>query len=245
MTESRVLVVEDDEAASYFVTEALEGLDLQVRVCRSVEAAQEALAAQPVQLVITDLGFEGASGFALIHHLRGLPVPPVVIVFSGGLHAAVREQLASLGVFRTLAKPASRQELAHTVRQALNLSDWPEAPNQETRLDPTGLKPFELAAIETFFDGDRTFYETFRASCVEQFAVDLAAGDQACAAGDAAALRRVAHSLKSVLQTLGYADHSVCARSVEEAAQHRALPDAATGWQDLRQRIVQSFGLSV
>ena len=64
-------------------------------------------------------------------------------------------------------------------------------------------------------------------------------------AADPVTLRRVAHSLKSVLQTLGYADHSVCAKALEQTAQQRPWSEALAGWQDLRQRLVQSFGLAV
>lgn len=245
MAISQVLVVEDDPAVVRFIAQSLQGFDLQVRVCGSVEEALAALAAGPVQLVLTDLSFQtGASGLDLIRHIQpGLPASPRVIVFSGGLHHAVRDQLTDLGVYRCLAKPASVSELAQTVGQALDLVDWPNAPEEESSMERSGLQAFELAAIETFFDGDRGFYETFRTSCVEQFPVDLAAGDAACAATDPVALRRVAHSLKSVLQTLGYADHSVCARALEQTAQHQPWAEALAGWQDLRQRMVQSFGL--
>jgi hypothetical protein len=65
------------------------------------------------------------------------------------------------------------------------------------------LQPFQLEAIEEFFDGDRSFYTVFLNSCIDQFAQDLAEADAACAQDDAATLRRVAHSLKSVLRTLG------------------------------------------
>lgn len=109
--------------------------------------------------------------------------------------------------------------------------------------EASGLLPNELAAIDTYFDGDRPFYETFRQSCLQQFLVDLATGNAACQTRDAALLRRTAHSLKSVLQTLGHADHSVCARSVEEAAQNEDWSSAEPGWQDLCQRMVQTFSL--
>ena len=105
------------------------------------------------------------------------------------------------------------------------------------------LQPHVLTAIDTYFDGDRDFYQVFLASSVEQFSADLKAGDDACAAGDAATLRRTAHSLKSVLLTLGYADHSVCAKGVELAAQQAPWEQAVAGWGDLRQRMVQTFDL--
>lgn len=106
------------------------------------------------------------------------------------------------------------------------------------------LPPHELAAIETYFDGDRDFYVIFRASAVAQFPADLQAGDDACAASDAQALRRAAHTLKGVLQTLGYADLSAFAKGVEQAAQHSPWEEAVAGWRGLRARMVDSFGLA-
>lgn len=106
------------------------------------------------------------------------------------------------------------------------------------------LPPHELAAIETYFDGDRDFYVIFRASAVVQFPADLQAGDEACAAGDAQSLRRAAHTLKGVLVTLGYAELSAFAKSVEQAAQHSPWDEAVAGWRELRARMVAGFGLA-
>jgi hypothetical protein len=105
------------------------------------------------------------------------------------------------------------------------------------------LNAQELAAVDTYFDGDRVFYDNFRASCVLQFAEDIAEGDRACAAQDAPLLRRTAHSLKSVLLTLGHADLSAQAKAVETAANAGPLPEAVAGWQGLRQSLVGTFAL--
>lgn len=245
MPHTPILVVEDDPTVSRFIGEALARLEVDAVFCPTVEAALGACERHAFALVITDLTFPGASGQALIEHLQPRrPGAPRVLVFSAGLHQAVRERMTALGVHQCLAKPASVPELVQAVRDALNLADWPDAPQPDTPVAHPDLQPFELAAIETYFDGDRGFYETFRASCTEQFKVDLQEGDTACAGNDAVALRRVAHSLKSVLQTLGYADHSVCAKAVEQAAQHAPWDAAQAAWADLRGRLVDSFNLS-
>lgn len=246
MPHPRVLVVEDDPTVSRFIETALQGLEVQVVLRDSVRAAQAALAERAFSLVLTDLTFRDESGLDLVRGLQALgAAAPRVLVFSGGLHQSVRDQLAALGVYRSLPKPASASELARVVGEALDMADWPQAPEHPSATAHNGLQAFELAAIETYFDGDRAFYDTFRASCVQQFPLDLREGDAACAAADPVALRRVAHSLKSVLQTLGYADHSVCAKALEQTAQQRPWSEALAGWQDLRQRLVQSFGLAV
>jgi HPt (histidine-containing phosphotransfer) domain-containing protein len=107
------------------------------------------------------------------------------------------------------------------------------------------LTPNEWAAVETYFDGDRQFYENFRASCVLQFNDDLSQGDAACMVRDAAVLRRTAHSLKSVLLTLGYAELSALAHRVESAALGRPWEEALAAWLGLRQQIVRTFELSI
>jgi len=102
-----------------------------------------------------------------------------------------------------------------------------------------------LEAIATYFDGDREFYQVFLGSCITQFVVDIHEGDEAVAAADAATLRRVSHSLKGVLQTLGQAEHSVCAKAVEQACQFAPWEQAVAGWQDLRARLISAYSLVV
>ena len=105
------------------------------------------------------------------------------------------------------------------------------------------LTPNELAAVDTYFDGDRAFYDQFRHSCVQQFAEDIAQGDAACATQDAPVLRRTAHSLKSVLLTLGHPDLSAQAKTVELAAQSRPWDEALAGGQGLRGQLQQAFNV--
>lgn len=244
---SRILLLEDDAAVRRFVSMALMDLDAEVVECATVAEALAAMRERPVQLLFTDLTLLGESGTALIQALAKDPAlspGAKVVVFSGGLHSAVREQLAALGVWRCLVKPASLAEIETCAREGLNLARSFEA-RPGSGVEAEGLAPHELAAIESFFDGDRQFYENFRDSCVKQFVNDISDGDMACRAGDAPALRRTAHSLKSVLKTLGYADHSVCAKALEDAAQSRPWDEALAGWQQLRERIARSFKLSV
>ena len=56
--------------------------------------------------------------------------------------------------------------------------------------------------------------------------------------------RRLVHSLKGVLGSLGYADSSQVARRLEEALAGDAdWPDMQPAWADLRQRMVVCFAL--
>lgn len=243
MHPQRLLLIEDDANVRRFVLEALEPLNLEVVACGSLQESLQAIATAPFDLVFTDLELPDGSGLDLVKDLLAggeAQAVPKVVVYSGGLYAAMREHLVGLGVWRNLVKPSSRTEIETCVREALDMVNWPDGPSPAP--SPTEALPaHELLAIETYFDGDAVFYRTFRASCCEQFKLDIEEGDGACAQSDAPRLRRVAHSLKSVLQTLGYADHSLCARAVEQLAQQQPWEAAVTGWQELRQRIAHSF----
>ncbi|MEN9904830.1 MAG: hypothetical protein RLZZ555_1395 [Pseudomonadota bacterium] len=109
--------------------------------------------------------------------------------------------------------------------------------------DLASLSTLEQQAIATYFEGDAGFYRVFKASAVAQFPADLEQGDSAESAGDAQALRRAAHTLKGVLQTLGHAELSALAKSVEQAAQHSPWHEAVAGWRELRAAMVATFSL--
>lgn len=106
------------------------------------------------------------------------------------------------------------------------------------------LPAHEQDAVAVYFDGDAEFYRVFRASAVLQFPVDLREGDAAVQAGDVQALRRAAHTLKGVLLTLGYADLSAFAKTVEQAAQQSPWDEAVAGWRELSARLAAAFGLA-
>ena len=68
---------------------------------------------------------------------------------------------------------------------------------------------------------------------ISKFADDVAEGERCCAAADLAALRRLAHSLKSVLQLLGDDTASELARRIERQAAAGAH-DSVAQWPALR-----------
>ena len=122
MAPARMLLVEDDPMLRRFVCMALEELPLQVLECDSVAAAVQILAAQPVQLILTDLMLPGASGIDLLLQLQATPAlrgSAKVVVFSAGLTPQARQQLAPLQVWRMLEKPASITVLEQCVQEAL------------------------------------------------------------------------------------------------------------------------------
>jgi len=94
--------------------------------------------------------------------------------------------------------------------------------------------PGVRAAIANNFDGDAQLYLAFAASCAAQFARDVSAGQSGCDAGDLAALRGLAHNLKSALTMLGHDELSAVAQKLESEAAAGDLPSAKASWRELR-----------
>jgi CheY-like chemotaxis protein len=234
MATPRVLLVEDDPLLRRFVRMALEQLPLQLLECDGVPAALELLAGTQVQLIITDLMLSGASGIDLLQNLQSKPALQAqakTMVLSAGLTPEVRAKLAPLNVWRMLSKPVSLQLLEDSVMEALN--DVQPSASEAT----APLAPDDRHAADTYFAGDLELFHSYRAACLLQFPHDIQAGNAACTPLDLPALRRIAHSLKSVLQTLGYADLSAQAWALENLCYTGQAAPALRGWSGLRAQL--------
>ena len=239
---ARVLLVEDDTSITRFVQLALDELPIDLVACTNVPDALQVLRSGAVQLIITDLMLPGESGIGLVQRLLDEPAlragATPVAVFSAGLTPAVREQLAALKVWRTLSKPASVLDLEACVRDALGLHEAGEPAAPTAVQSSPALSPREEHAIATHFFGDAFLFQEYQAGCLRQFPTDVRQGDAACAAQDWAALRRLAHSLATVLLTLGHAGASTQARALEDAACQPLPPQCIALWARLRDFLV-------
>ena len=100
--------------------------------------------------------------------------------------------------------------------------------------DTSSLSGDELAAIAAHFGGDRSLFMAFRASCLVQFEADMAKGDGGLMHGQLSDLHHLAHSLKSVLATLGQPPLASIARQLEDCASGGDPHRAAPLWSELR-----------
>lgn len=95
------------------------------------------------------------------------------------------------------------------------------------------------ALVQRHFGGDRALHAEYLALCRQQFVADAQAGDAACAsAAGLPDLRRLAHSLKTVLHTLGHEDSAQLAVQLEEACLAQEPEQARALWQLFRQGIL-------
>lgn len=229
----QVLLIEDDPSIRRFVSMALDGLPVQLAMATNLSEARSALRDGRFALVLTDLMLPDGSGLDLLQELieqrpewRG---QAELAVFSAGVNDEARARLARWGIHRILMKPVSLVDLERHVLECIQL------PAETASLAP---RPDEAAAarqraIDTYFGGDHALFDAFAGTCHQQFVLDIEQGDAAEAHADLAALRRLVHSLKTVLLTLGHPDGSALAARTEAAAAD-ALPETLPLWHELR-----------
>lgn len=237
---ARILLIEDDASIQRFVEFALEDIGAELVITDTVKQGLSYLEQSPFDLILTDLMLPGESGITLLEKLRADPdVAPKtkVVVFSAGLTASVKTQLDALGVWRMLSKPISVMDLLRCVEEGLASQPLKSESitNETTPVSaPSSPSNQERHAIETHFNGDTQLFMMYRRACLTQFSVDIETGDLASENHDLPALRRIGHSLKTVLLTLAEEQGALLAKDLEQLAEQGALASSQQQWTLLR-----------
>lgn len=172
--------------------------------------------------------------------------------------------VSPLGVDRLLHKPFSLAALCDCINEVLRATDArtpdrastaePSPPSQarpsgalpspalaasSSPEPPDGSEAAQAHAVAAYFEGDRALFSEMLQRAAAQFRHDALAGDAALAGGDLRALRRTAHSLKTILRMLAYPRAGERARELEQllaAGEHDRWPQL---WTLLRRDILQ------
>lgn len=120
--QQRILLVDDDPSLIRLLSIRLETEGYQVLTANSGEQAQQVLAAESVDLVISDLRMEGIDGLELFeriqHFYPGLAV--IILTAQGTIAEAVAA--TQRGVFGFLTKPIDKTQLMQQITAAIGTS---------------------------------------------------------------------------------------------------------------------------
>ena len=122
MPQDRLLLVDDDTSLLRLLSIRLEAEGFELYLAESAEQAMQLLRNQTVDLVVTDLRMEGASGLDLFEQIRHFyPGLPVIIMSAQG---TIPEAVAAtqMGVFEFLTKPVDKVKLLAAIQGALQQS---------------------------------------------------------------------------------------------------------------------------
>jgi len=117
----RVLVVDDERAIAAAVVRRLERDGAICVAAYSGTEALERLAAEPFDLVVTDVEMPGKSGLDVLEDAQRLAEPPAVIVMAPATDATVVVDALGRGADGYLLKPFDPEQAAHEVSVAAEL----------------------------------------------------------------------------------------------------------------------------
>ncbi len=125
-----ILVVDDDPSDTELMLHALEeadlktvGGELRLEVRATAEGALQALATQPIDVVITDFVLPGIDGLDLVSQVQEIdPNLPVLVVTRVNTVAHAVEAMRR-GAYDYLLKPVNPQDLGMRVHRAIRLSE--------------------------------------------------------------------------------------------------------------------------
>ncbi len=114
-----ILVVENEDSLRLTLAVLLKRAGYTVREAPHGQAALEALAKEPADLVITDLRMEPVDGLEVLRAVKASSPQTEVLVLTGfgSIESAV--EAMKLGAFEYLTKPFDREEMLLTVAKAL------------------------------------------------------------------------------------------------------------------------------
>ena len=101
----------------------------------------------------------------------------------------------------------------------------------------------QQAAAERYFKGSASLYHAFLQAGLAQFPNDMAAIEMALTSHDSAALRRLAHSLKTALGMLGFEAQKQRALKLELAAFEGDWSAATMAWHSLAPDLTHLIGI--
>ena len=144
MTKS-VLIVEDDITFGMMLKTWLTKKGFLVFSASSVANAQKVIAAEKVDLILSDLRLPDRDGIDLLKWLtaKATPVPLIIMTGYADIQSAV--QAIKLGAKDYVAKPVNPDELLKKMNEALEPVEVKTTPNQPTP-SSTGTAKAELAA---------------------------------------------------------------------------------------------------
>ncbi len=115
------VVIDDDTMTLLLLKKILSKINVKVTTFQEVEAAQEYLSTNEIDLLITDLQISSYSGFDLIDHIKELPnknahIPIVVVTGDSYMNTA---NLQELHIDEILVKPVAAEELFFKINKVL------------------------------------------------------------------------------------------------------------------------------
>ncbi|HUP06229.1 MAG TPA: response regulator, partial [Caldimonas sp.] len=215
----RILLAEDNTVNQQLALLLLESMGYRADVASNGVEAVEAVNRLPYDLVLMDVQMPEMDGLEATRRIRadGPNTQPRIVAMTANAMQGDREACLAAGMDDYLAKPIRPEQLAAAIAATPNrAADRPRI----TVLDPSALARLQAIAPNAEALGRLV------ASFLDNGAVLIASMAEAAGAGDAAVLRRHAHTLKSNAASFGATELSDHCAALEARARAGDLAGA-------------------
>ena len=123
-TDTRILVVDDDEIIRLSLLRSLRSDQRKVEVAMNGKTAINAMEQQPFDVVLLDLRMPGMDGMSVLKTIKKRWPESEVVIITGypGIETAV--EAVRLGAFDYLAKPVGPDEVIRAANSAATQKRW-------------------------------------------------------------------------------------------------------------------------
>jgi CheY-like chemotaxis protein len=223
----RILLAEDNVVNQKLALRLLEKLGYRADVAGNGIEAIEALERQPYDLLLSDVQMPEMDGLEATRRiLERWPEGerPWIVAMTAEAMSGDRERCLEAGMNDYLTKPIRVEELVAAIKRTPSRTDATSA-GATAGGDP--IDRDVLSGLVDGVDGDASFVSELIQGFAEDAPALVAAARDALARGDAAGVRRAAHTLKSNAATFGARALSDRSRDLEEAAKQEELSGGA------------------
>jgi CheY-like chemotaxis protein/HPt (histidine-containing phosphotransfer) domain-containing protein len=238
---ARVLVVEDNVVNQQVAQRLLAKLGCRVDVAANGQEAVTVLARLAYDVVLMDCQMPEMDGFTATAAIRereaatGQHVP--IIAMTANAMQGDRERCLAAGMDDYISKPVQADELVATLRKWIlspaaaavspPMVTAEPAPAGISEASSPALNPAAFAALKGLGgDDDPTFLLGIIEQFVQDASIHLATIHVAAGTGDAAALERAAHTLKSTSASMGALRMAALCHALQELGRAGSVAEA-------------------
>ncbi|WP_035104761.1 response regulator [Desulfohalovibrio reitneri] len=226
----RVLVVEDNPVNQRMLRTLLERRNNSVRMAATAEEGLDALASEPVDLVLMDVGLPAMDGLEATRAIRSArpersdPEVPVIALTAHG-HAGDRERFLEAGMDAYVPKPVDFEVLRRTMVSVLRERSrggdgrLRESPGGGSADQASGEAVFETRDALARLGGDQAFLDELLEVFIGDAPAKVEKLDEAVRQGRPEAVREAAHALKGAASAVGAVAVESAAREMEDLAE--------------------------
>jgi EAL domain-containing protein (putative c-di-GMP-specific phosphodiesterase class I) len=147
------LVADDDEALLRVLSRVVKDEGYTVLAVADGDEAVKAFAAQPFDLVISDIDMPGQSGIELLQAIRARDLDVPVVLVTGGPKLETAMSAVEYGASHYLTKPVDIPRLQTTIRRATQAGRLARARRQLAQVaEAERLEVSDLAGLNAHFD---------------------------------------------------------------------------------------------